>query len=505
MPSSLTVVLVSLLLATPAVIFWLWLVIIPARVAILCPKECTCDTVGIIVECNSTSLNTVPLIHLTDVQIIWLYYNKITLLEKDSFVSLTELRGLYIYDSGMRTIELGAFNGLKNLKVLYLVGNEISEIIPGTFDSIDSMESLGLINTRLKHLDSDMFSGLVKLKSIVLQGNLIQYVHPDTFLGLPNLQQLYLSYNPTLTIPNDSYLINSHSLTFLGLSHCNISSLSLETFANVSALEWLDLTDNNLRTADINILTALPKLSALYLYGNPLQCDCQLQEVWRWCEDRYICTAFEVRAPECETPSEVEGMWWGVLEEGQCLEGKIQYYGDYNSTSYSYTDIGQKYSYEYDVKFFKQYQVTLYAFPFIFGTISNVILLIIIICNKDMRTVPNMYILNLATSDIIYLTVIFFEACVNIISDTWLKGDFMCAFLPFCRRMSVGLSAYSVAVYSFKRYRVTVIPSKSLSLHRQHGVLLWLQSVECGLLQDYSPFQRPSQSICVNILRFQKV
>jgi hypothetical protein len=134
----------------------------------------------------------------------------------------------------------------------------------------------------------------------------------------------------------------------------------------------------------------------------------------------------------------------GVLEKGQCLEGNIIYYGDYNSTSYSYnfTD------HEYDVDFIKRYQVPLYAALFIFGTVSNVILLIIIICNKDMRTVPNMYIVNLAISDIIYLTVLFSEACTNRISDTGPYSEFMCTFLPFCRRMSVGLSAYSVAVYS---------------------------------------------------------
>jgi len=75
-----------------------------------------------------------------------------------------------------------------------------------------------------------------------------------------------------------------------------------------------------------------------------------------------------------------------------------------------------------------------------------------------MRTVPNMFILNLATSDIIYLIILFFEACANGISDTWLHGEFICRFLPFCRRMSVGLSAYSVAVFSFQRYRITVSP-----------------------------------------------
>jgi hypothetical protein len=309
-------------------------------------------------------------------------------------------------------------------------------------------------DNRLKHLDSAVFSGLVNLKYVLLRQNKLQYIHPDTFLLLPNLQTLYLYYNPGLQILTGRNFINSLSLSHLDISKCNVSSLSVETFVNVSALELLDLGYNKLRTVDINILGALPKLSKMYLYSNPLHCDCQLQEVWRWFKDRNILTGFG----ECDTPTEVKGLWWGVLEKGQCLEGNIQYHGDYNSTSYSYTDVDQKYSYEYDVNFFKLYQVPIYVFPFVFGTISNVILLIIIICNKDMRTVPNMYILNLAISDIIYLTVLFSEAYLNRISSRWLDGDFMCMFLPFCRRISVGLSAYSVALFSFQRYRITVNP-----------------------------------------------
>ena len=38
---------------------------------------------------------------------------------------------------------------------------------------------------------------------------------------------------------------------------------------------------------------------------------------------------------ECDTPSELKGMGWGVLEEGNCLEGNIQYSADYKNTSYS--------------------------------------------------------------------------------------------------------------------------------------------------------------------------
>ena len=279
MSSRVAVVLVSLLLAAPVVMFWLWLVILPARVATLCPVECTCDTGGYYVSCVNTSLNPVPLIRLTDVRVIWLYENKIPLLGNDSFVSLTDLEKLSVSWCGLRTIEMGAFNGLTKLTELLLSGNEISEIIPGTFENMNSLEHLGLTNNNLEHLDRDVFGGLDSLKYIYLQGNKLQYLHPDTFLRLPNLQQLNLAFTPTLTIPTDRNFINSHSLSHLSISYCDLSSVSVAKFANVSALERL-----NLKGIDINILTALPKLSALYLYGNPLQCDCQLQEVWRWCQ-----------------------------------------------------------------------------------------------------------------------------------------------------------------------------------------------------------------------------
>jgi hypothetical protein len=91
MPSRLTVVLVSLLVTTPVVMFWLFLVIVPARVATLCPEGCTCDTGGYDVDCDDASLTAVPLIHHKNVRELWLTFNEIIFLENDRFVSLTEL------------------------------------------------------------------------------------------------------------------------------------------------------------------------------------------------------------------------------------------------------------------------------------------------------------------------------------------------------------------------------------------------------------------------------
>jgi hypothetical protein len=157
---------------------------------------------------------------------------------------------------------------------------------------------------------------------------------------------------------------------------------------------------------------------------------------------------------KCDTPSEVAGLGWGVLQNGECLEGNIQFYRNYSNPTFKYPESKD----EFNTDFLKQYEVPFYAVPFLIGTTGNVILLIIIIFNKDMRTVPNMYILNLAISDIIYLTVLFFEAYAYQISGLWLRDDFICNFLPFCRRVSVCLSAYSVALLSFKRYTVIVNP-----------------------------------------------
>jgi hypothetical protein len=482
MPSRLTVVLVSLLLATPAGIFWLWSVILTARVAILCPEECRCNVDGFIVNCSASGIYTIPLLLLADVRGFLLGNNNITFLENDSFVSreLIELEVLQADFCQIKTVDVGTFNGITNLKHLSVRGNEISEIIPGTFEKMSSLEYLDLAHNKLKHLDVGVFTGLINLQTVFLARNKLHYLHPDSFVGSPNLQSLYLSQNSRLQIPNDSHFIYSHSLKSLGISDCNISSISVETLANVSALERLGLMYNNLRSLDINILKALPNMSTLYLHGNPLQCDCELQIVWRWCQDRNITTVYKETVPKCDTPRELKDVCWGVLEKGQCLEGNITYHRHYIHQSCNYTmedmdtelhtltDTVTESEQNGDVSaFLKHYEAPVYAVPFIFGTTGNAILIIIIICNKDMRTVPNMYILNLAISDLTYLTVHFFEAFAKKIFDTRLEGEFMCTFLSFCHRLSVGLTAYSVAVLSAYRYRITVnyfflrVPSQS--------------------------------------------
>jgi Leucine-rich repeat (LRR) protein len=375
-------------------------------------------------------------------------------LEKDSFISkgLIELDELAMDRCELQTVELGAFNGLTKLTILSMQENRIREITGRTFEKMICLEYLQLQYNRIEHLDVNVFSGSINVKHINLGGNELQTLHPDIFVGLPKLERVVLSSNKGLHIPTEHNFITSHSLKILEISFCNVSSVSVETFANVSALERLDLSYNNLRSIDINILRSLTKLSAMPLYSNPLQCDCQLQEVWQWCQDHNIQTTSGETDPVRNTPSEGYLIWHWVLEEIRCVQDNISNINEYKQKRNKDPVDENMRRYEKHKNFFVKIIVPLEVFVSILGIPGNFIILIIIICNKDMRTVPNMYILNVAISDIICLTCVFMWTSVEI------NSEFKCRFLPFCTRMSIGLSAYSIAVLSIQRYRVTVNP-----------------------------------------------
>jgi hypothetical protein len=235
----------------------------------------------------------------------------------------------------------------------------------------------------------------------------------------------------------------------------------VETFSNVTGLNEIDLSENHLKNTDVNILKILPQLSKFLIYKNPLSCDCQLQQVWRWCQNRSIKTGDRYEGPECDSPSEVDGMWWGTLQHSQCFDDRIAYHEGYNSVHYKYIDIANKKYLELH-HFITYVQTSVYAVLFIFGTLGNVMVLVIIACNNEMRTVPNMYIINLAISDLITLITILPLSQAQLMSDTWQYGEFLCKFFEFSCALSVGLSAYFVALLSYQRYKVTVDPLRVL-------------------------------------------
>jgi len=121
-----------------------------------------------------------------------------------------------------------------------------------------------------------------------------------------DFQKLYLDKNPALTIPTDRNFIQSLCLSHLDISHCNINSVSVGTRPNVSALKWLDLSDNNLSIVDIIYWQCCQNCPHCICIGTPYTVTVRCRK----CGDGNIEAVYDVE-PKCVTPNEVEGMAWG--------------------------------------------------------------------------------------------------------------------------------------------------------------------------------------------------
>ena len=191
----------------------------------------------------------------------------------------------------------------------------------------------------------------------------------------------------------------------------------------------------------------------MYLHGNPLHCDCQLMELWRWCQDHNI-RIFPIESYRlCCTPN--QDIVWSVLDEIKCVQDNMCNNGEYKEELYKHPD-EEIHTWHKDLILI--ISVTLIVSLLIFGTNANVILMIIITCNKDMRTVPNMYILNLAISDIILLTSVIIHLIFSLLVPFGTIFEHFCTFSRYWRQFACGLPSYAVAVLSIQRYNMIVNP-----------------------------------------------
>ncbi|XP_069701329.1 uncharacterized protein [Periplaneta americana] len=89
---------------------------------------------------------------------------------------------------------------------------------------------------------------------------------------------------------------------------------------------------------------------------------------------------------------------------------------------------------------------------YLFGIIGNGILLLIFIRHKEMRTSPNVMLINLAFGEFLSLTVSMPIAYIYYYATKGVATDFGCKAFTFFRVQGIGVSAYSLVVISIQRY-----------------------------------------------------
>ncbi|XP_010217906.1 PREDICTED: toll-like receptor 3 [Tinamus guttatus] len=197
-------------------------------------------------------------------------------IEDFSFRWLHHLEYLIMDNNNFPGITANMFTGLNSLKYLSLCNCNINlqRITNKTFSSLanSSLQILNLTKTRISTIESGAFSYLGHLKVLDLGLNEIsQELTGHEFKGLNNIQTIYLSYNKNLILQSESFtFVPSLRKLMLRKVGCSNLALSPSPFHPLQNLTVLDISNNNIANIKDDLFDGLHKLDILDLQHNNL-------------------------------------------------------------------------------------------------------------------------------------------------------------------------------------------------------------------------------------------
>ncbi|XP_029375126.1 cholecystokinin receptor-like [Echeneis naucrates] len=107
------------------------------------------------------------------------------------------------------------------------------------------------------------------------------------------------------------------------------------------------------------------------------------------------------------------------------------------------------------------FRILLYSLIFLLSVFGNLLIIVVLLLNKRMRTVTNSFLLSLAVSDL--MMAIFcmpFTLIPNILKD-FIFGASMCKTVTYFMGISVSISTFSLVAIAIERYSAICNPLKS--------------------------------------------
>ena len=128
--------------------------------------------------------------------------------------------------------------------------------------------------------------------------------------------------------------------------------------------------------------------------------------------------------------------------------------------------------------------IILYSIVFRVGLLGNVFVIIVIIKFKSMRTLTNVFLVNLTVGDILVILI-----CVPLtlgyrVYQKWIYGSVMCKLTPFVQGTAVGVSVLSLLTISVSRYFAIYKPLRAKIVFSKTNVrilivVIWFVSLAC--------------------------
>ncbi|XP_062866552.1 cholecystokinin receptor-like [Trichomycterus rosablanca] len=148
-------------------------------------------------------------------------------------------------------------------------------------------------------------------------------------------------------------------------------------------------------------------------------------------------------------------------------------------------------------------RILLYSLIFLLSVFGNLLIIVVLIVNKRMRTVTNSFLLSLAVSDLMMAVFCMpFTLIPNLLED-FIFGAVMCKTVAYFMGISVSISTFSLVAIAIERYSAICNPLKSRAWQtRSHAYKVitatWVVSVSImvpyPVFSTLVPFKKPGNT-----------
>lgn len=118
--------------------------------------------------------------------------------------------------------------------------------------------------------------------------------------------------------------------------------------------------------------------------------------------------------------------------------------------------------------------IILYALTFIVGLSGNVLVCFAVWRNRSMRTVTNIFIVNLAIADLAVIIICLPPTLLSDVTETWYFGFAMCKIALFLQTTSVAVSVFTLSAISVERWYAICYPLRFKSTKRRAKIIIFV-------------------------------
>ncbi|XP_032799788.2 orexin receptor type 1 isoform X2 [Daphnia magna] len=175
---------------------------------------------------------------------------------------------------------------------------------------------------------------------------------------------------------------------------------------------------------------------------------------------------------------------------------------DYCDTDADYIDRIEAYMFP---SVYEWILIGLHCVVFIVGLAGNFLVCLAVYRNHTMRTVTNMFIVNLAIADFLVIFLCLPPTVLWDITETWFMGNTLCKIIPYFQTVSVSVSVLTLTFISVDRWYAICHPLKfrsTIGRAKTAIAAIWIISLLIDIPELVVLETRPSRNLSISTVYF---